>query len=321
MIERAVFIVAAITALAPGEALVEEANAPRAVETAGQMQALVEADWIDADRRFSVAKAPRGQPVKVNAQGVTTVQDAAGAVDGIKNGRFGFHVAVGETDPWWQVDLGRDYQLDRVLIFNRTDGGHAPRTRNLGIQIARSEQSDRFESVYQHDGTVFYGANENKPLVVRFDGKDVTARIVRLHVSGLCHFALDEVEVYATSDPQKNVALGKPADQKSVSRHSYPGTIGEPTPTWVPTGGGFRVVHTRDVVRRAHELAARLSPKANPQRLDPLIADLGKLDRRLADLEAHPAVPDQVRKGVYFEARRLLRGIAFANPLLDFQKL
>ncbi len=32
----------------------------------------------------------------MNALGVTTVQDATGAVDGIKNGRFGFHVAVGE---------------------------------------------------------------------------------------------------------------------------------------------------------------------------------------------------------------------------------
>jgi len=193
MIGRAVLIAAATMALAPGQALVEEANAPRAVEIAEQIRALVEADWIDADRRFSVADTPAGQPVKVNAQGVTTVQDAAGAVDGIKHGGFGFHVAVGETDPWWQVDLGQDTQLDRVVIFNRTDGGHAPRTRNIGIQVAREAQPDRFVSVYQHDGTVFYGANENKPLVVRFDGKKVTARIVRLHVPGVCHFALDEV--------------------------------------------------------------------------------------------------------------------------------
>ncbi len=321
MIGRAALVAAATIALTPGQGLVEEANGPRAVEIASQIQALVEADWIDADRRFSAANTPPGGPVKVNAQGVTTAQDAAGAVDGIKNGRFGFHVAVGETDPWWQVDLGRDCQLDRVVIFNRTDGGHAPRTRNIGIQVARSGQSGRFESVYQHDGTVFYGASEDKPLVVRFDGKDVTARIVRLYVPGVCHFALDEVEVYATADPRKNVALGKPADQKSVSRHSYPGTIGEPTPTWVPAGGGFRLAHTREVVRRAHELAAQLPPRADRHRLDPLVADLGKLDRRLADLEDRAAVPDQVRKGVYFEARRLLRRIAFTNPLLDFEKL
>ena len=321
MIGRTVFIAAAIMALVPGQAFAEEASGPRAVEIAGQIQALVEADWIDADRRFSVANTPPGQPVKINARGVTTVQDAAGAVDGIKNGGFGFHVAVGETDPWWQIDLGQDYRLDRVVIFNRTDGGHAPRTRNIGIQVARSGQPGRFESVYRHDGTIFYGANENKPLVVRFDGKDVSARIVRLHVPGVCHFALDEVEVYAAADPEKNIAQGKPADQKSVSRHSYPGTIGEPTPQWGPAGGGFRLAHTRDVVRRAHELAARLRGEADPRRLDPLVADLGKLDRRLPDLEAAAAVPDRVRKDVYFEARRLLRGIALSNPRLDFKKL
>ena len=316
-----------------GEAVVLGVGAQ---ETRGNLAALVkhpvrhhEAQRVGVERRHRAdpragddhVLEPPGQPVEVNAGGVTTVQDAAGAVDGIKNGRFGFHVAVGETHPWWQGDLGRDYQLDRVVIFNRTDGGHAPRTRNIGIQVARSGRPGRFESVYRHDGTVFYGSNENRPLVVRFDDKQITARIVRLHVSGVCHLALDEVEVYASADPKKNIALGKAADQKSVSRHSVPGTTGEPTPSWVPAGGGFQLAHARDVVRRAGELAARLRPKADPKRLDVLVADLGRLDRRLADLESGEAVPEMVRKAVYFEARRLLRGIAFANPLLDFNKL
>ena len=321
MIGRAVLIAAAALALAGGQNLAEEANAPPAVDVAREIRALVEADWIDQDRRFVPAHTPPGEPVKVNAQGVTTAQDAAGAVDGIKNGRFGFHVAVGETDPWWQVDLGRDYPLDRVVIFNRTDGDQAPRTRNLGVQVARDAEPERFVPVYEHDGTVFYGAGEKKPLVVRLDGKDVTARIVRLHVPGVCHFALDEVEVYAADDPEKNVALGRPADQKSVSRHSYPGTIGEPTPSWVPAGPAFRLEHTRDVVRRTRELAARLRTEADLRRLDPLVADLGRLDRRLAELEAEPAVSEQLRKAVYFEARRLLRKIAFSSPLLDFDRL
>ena len=78
MIGRATFIAAIIVTLAPGQAHVEE-NSPRLVAIAGQTKALIEADWIDADRQFSIANMPPGQPVKVNAQGVTTVQDAAGA--------------------------------------------------------------------------------------------------------------------------------------------------------------------------------------------------------------------------------------------------
>jgi hypothetical protein len=125
----------------------------------------------------------------------------------------------------------------------------------------------------------------------------------------------------AGQNPQKNVAPGKPADPKSVSRHSDSVTDREPTPTQPPTGGGFPLADTRDTVRRAHELAARLRPRADPCRLDPLDEDLGKLDRRLAELEGRQSVADQVRRGAYSEARRLLRSIALANPLLDFEKL
>jgi hypothetical protein len=285
------------------------------------MQALVEADWIDCDRRFAAANREPGQPAKINAQGVTTTQDASGAVDGIKNGRFGFHVAVGEKDPWWQVDLGRDCRLDRVVIYNRTDGGHAPRTRNIGIQVAREGEIDGFQSVFRHDGTIFYGVKENKPLVVRFDDETVIARIVRLHVAGVCHLALDEVEVYGVDDPGRNVALGKPADQKSVSRHSVPGTAGEGSTAVAPADGGFLLAHTREIVGRGHQLVARLRARANAARLDPLAKELKQLDRRLAELERAEAVSKNVLRNVYFNARRLVRKISFSNPLLSFDEI
>ena len=304
-----------------GQGRAENPKPPTPAAIADQLQALIEADWIDADRRFTAANPQPGQPVKVNAQGVTTFQDAAGAVDGIKNGKFGFHVAVGETDPWWQVDLGQDVQLDRILIFNRTDGNHASRTRNIRIQVACDAEPKEFKTVYQHDGTVFLGARQGKPLVVRFESRNVTARIVRLSVVGVCHFALDEIEVYATTDPEKNVALRKPADQKSVSRHSYPGTIGQPIADWVPANGGFQLAHTRNVLLRAHSLAARLGPDVDSQRLSPLLTDVVSLDRRLGELKAAKDVSKDARREIYFEARRLLRRIVFCNPLLDFDRL
>ncbi|MHC4177197.1 MAG: discoidin domain-containing protein, partial [Planctomycetota bacterium] len=142
----------------------DQARPSGTVDVSRQVRAIIEADWIECDRLFAAGNRRPDQPVRVNSLGVTTTQDASGAVDGIKNGRFGFHVAVGETDPWWQVDLGKGYKLDRVVIYNRTDGGHAARTRNIAVQVARDDSCDRFESVYQHDGSVFYGANENRPL-------------------------------------------------------------------------------------------------------------------------------------------------------------
>ena len=301
-----------------------------AADVAPPMQALVEADWLARDAAFSPTK-PAASSAKAPATppAVTTAQDAAGGCDGVKNGRWGFHTASGETDPWWQVDLGKTCLLDRVVVFNRTDGNTAPRTRNVRILVAGDDGDPAckdFKLVHQHDGSVFFGVVEKKPLVVSLKGKGVSARIVRLAIEGKCSFALDEVEVYAADDPAKNIALGKPADQKSVGPYSYPGTLpaGEmsaPPPAAKPAGGGFSLAHTRDVAAKARQLAARLHPTADPKRLGPLQAELRDLDERLAALEKAGNPPDDARRALYLDACRLKRQVAFTNPLLDFGRL
>lgn len=124
---------------------------------------------------------------------MTTADDAAGGCDGVKNGRCGFHTASGETDPWWQVDLGRSMRLDRIVIFNRTDGNTAPRTRNIRVLLAAADRPTEFAEAYRHDGSVFYGVEQNRPLVVDLRDKDVAARRVRLMVPGRCSFALEAI--------------------------------------------------------------------------------------------------------------------------------
>jgi len=61
----------------------------------------IEADWLHQDELRN-AKSPARRPGGGNA---TAEQDAAGGVDGVKNGSWGFHTD-NENDPWWQVDLG-----------------------------------------------------------------------------------------------------------------------------------------------------------------------------------------------------------------------
>jgi len=261
------------------------------------------------------------------AMAVTTAQDAAGGCDGIKNGKWGFHVASGETNPWWQVDLGKAYRLDRIVVYNRIDSSCAPRTSRLRILVAGPD-GKKFRQVYQHNGKPFYGVN-GKPLVVSFKGKSFTGRIVRLQIPGRCSFALDEVEVYAADDPKKNIALNKPADQISVSPYSFPGTmdaaryasstgraVRAPKPK-AARGGGSSPPAARDVFARGLKLAARLKPKADPRRLNPLVLKLKLLQSRLAK----PDKDDDVRKQTLLEARRIVRKIAFCSPLLDMDKI
>ena len=278
----------------------------RSIEVGDSLRGFVEADWIRADVEFGSGETA------ASTGAVTTAQDAAGGCDGIRNGGFGFHVASGETDPWWQVDLGRKVRLDRIVIHNRTDGSTAPRTRSMQVLVSKSGKDSAFKLVYQHDGKVFYGGN--KALTVNLKNKDVSARIVRLAVPGRCSFALDEVEVYAADDPGKNIALGRPADQKSASQHSTDSTKG------VRRGAAsrrFSLAHTKQIADRAEQLAQRLKLQGgDSQRLDRFAGNLSVLKENL-----NPGASQETRKSLYFEARGLLRRIAFCNPLLDFDKI
>ena len=243
------------------------------------------------------------------AAGVTTAQDAAGGCDGIKNGRWGFHTASGETDAWWQVDLGEARKLDRVVVYNRLDRGMEKRTRNIRVLVA-GRDAKKFSLVYQHNGKVFHGFGKGKPLVVALKDKNISARIVRLQVPGRCSFALDEIEVYAAKDPKKNIARGRPADQKSVGQHSFapggkPATVG-PTPA---------PAQAHDALARGRQLVERIKAKADPRRLGPLTAELEKLTARRAKAD------EKDRPAIDLAARRLVRKIALCNPLLNFDKI
>ncbi len=276
----------------------------RAVEVGATVRQLVEADWIDQDQRFGkplIASAP--------ARPVTTAEDAAGGCDGVKTGSYGFHTASAERDPWWQVDLGQIYKLDRVVVFNRTDANTAPRTRNLQILVSDGPGKP-FRQVYQHDGQVFFGVKENKPLVVSFRQKDVAARLVRLAVPGTCSFALDEVEVYPADAPDKNIARNKKAQA--------PGEAGGAQPAGEQP---FSLAHLETVLDRAERLAQRLRNLASPERLDPLVQELRPLQRRLSAMKSAGQAPVEARRVLYFDARRLLRRIAFTNPRLAIEKL
>ncbi|HOZ49961.1 MAG TPA: discoidin domain-containing protein [Candidatus Hydrogenedentes bacterium] len=267
------------------------------------MAALIEADWVDEDDAFIERQTA------TPAEPATTAEDAAGGCDGIKNGGYGFHVASGETDPWWQVDLGQLHTLDRVVVFNRTAGVAPERTR--AVQVLVSEDGIDFRTVYEHNGDVFYGVLEDKPLVVAFANQDVRARFVRLRIPGKCSFALDEVEVYPRQAPNENVALGRPADQKSVSPYST-----RKSPASADVTSRFSLAHTHEILEQGRQLALRLALSETAT-----AAALDNVERRLAEAERSGMAEIEARRTLYFDARGAKRAIAFQNPLLDMDAI
>ena len=144
------------------------------------------------------------------------------------------------------------------------------------------------------------------PLEVRFPPGAVKARFIRLQSPSWAPIALhlDEVEVYGTADAKKNIALGKPAEQSSVSEWSLPHAA---------PAAGNRPLPTRFIVQRGRMLAADLKRSG---------VDVAAGEKVLAEVALKLQRPggsnDQT---LYFQARSAVRAMAFSNPLLKFDKI
>ncbi len=259
----------------------------------------LEADWLlQAEFRFGPAPQANG------ASKVRLEEDAAGAVDGIVNGEWGFHTAL-EGTPWWQVDLVRTAAIDRVVLYNRC-GAMAIRASRIKVLVGTESRSLR--QVYQHDGTVFHGHSDKKPLVIALNG--VKARYVRLQLpQAKVYFHLDEVRIHAVGSGE-NVALNKPATQSSLSQWSK----GKQAAAAAPTSDWLRAART--TLERGRRLARALDRLGAPTRhaTDRLLEIEDRLD-------AAPAPGNEQLKQLYLEARRTVRRLALSNPLLDFDTL
>ncbi len=268
------------------------------------VRAEIEAEWARDDRDAGLTVNPSGEP-----QGATTQEDAAGGVDGVKGGGYGFHTTY-SLDPWWHVDLGVPVELDRIVVYNRCD----PRMpeRASGMKVLVSLDGEAWTEVFQHSGPPFGGALDGNPLRVDLSGRDVTARWVRCQVPKQVSFHLDEVEVYPAADTDTNIALRKPADQSSAGRWS------RPKPGASPRAGTYRLTHTASAIERGRVLLRELVRLGLPEDEErELAASLEAVSSRLERLRDEGTASAEARRELYFAARAALRRIVLANPLLD----
>jgi hypothetical protein len=248
----------------------------------------VEADWLLQEKYRATPEVVSGA--------ITTEEDARGGCDGIKDGQYGFHTAE-EQDPWWQVDLRQVHTLSKVVIWNRCDGV-APRASNLLLLL--SNDGMQWEKVYTHDGKVFLGFTDNKPLVVELDKKE--ARLVRIQLQSKDWLHLDEVEVFGPGDPQCNLALNHPSDQSSMS----------------PFSNRTRLPATIDWDKRVTEILTHCRE---------LLAEAGALDSSQAEAikqlqqKAGQTKPEEIGQEIYLQARWLQRSLTLSQPLLDFEAI
>jgi putative heme-binding domain-containing protein len=72
------------------------------------------------------------------------------AIDGKTDGRFSSgsitHSVENTNNPWWEVDLGQEYPIDRIVIFNRTDAGMGKRLDGFTLRVLDKGRKDVFKS-------------------------------------------------------------------------------------------------------------------------------------------------------------------------------
>lgn len=115
--------------------------------------------------------------------------DAAGAVNGLVTGTFGFHTDA-DDPPWWQVDLEQAYILDEIWIYNCLDLDSTDQHLNVFI----SENRRLWNQVLIRAPLNFGGAF-GSPLILKFDSRTV-ARFVQLELSEKGHLHLDQVKIF-----------------------------------------------------------------------------------------------------------------------------
>lgn len=60
------------------------------------------------------------------------------------------HTQGNQSDPSWQLDLGRELMLNEIIIWNRTDKAeYSDRLKNFTVQVLNAQQSVIWEKTIQ----------------------------------------------------------------------------------------------------------------------------------------------------------------------------
>ncbi|WP_439627918.1 PVC-type heme-binding CxxCH protein [Gemmata sp.] len=75
---------------------------------------------------------------------------AGKAIDGNRSGAFAdggqTHTQEGTDDPWWEVDLGADLPIEKIVVWNRTDGNLNTRLKDFTVRVLDAKKQEVFLS-------------------------------------------------------------------------------------------------------------------------------------------------------------------------------
>ena len=149
--------------------------------------------------------------VDVAAKGVATQSSlsrwsapsgAQAAVSGDFSRDFTIHTGPDDANPWWILDLGAWYPVERLVVRNRKDPRYWDRSKNIRVEASE----DGKEWTLLHAGFVLFGADDSNALTIPL-GQQLPLRYVRISLEGTTYLHLNRVEVLVPSAVAKDRAL------------------------------------------------------------------------------------------------------------------
>jgi hypothetical protein len=176
---------------------------------------------------------------------------AAGkGTDGQKYDTFLFHTAE-EQSPWWEVDLGAEYAIENVILYNRVE---CCQDRVRGLQVLLSSDGENYKLVYTHDNYAFRDR--------RVDIGGLRARFVRVQLTYRGYLHLQEVEVYQYGTWLPSTSPVKWTPVHIARQTPLPSPTPQPSPTPPTNIGSWRSVGTGDCPGR--DVANTSGPNPDP---------------------------------------------------------
>jgi putative heme-binding domain-containing protein len=137
-----------LTALPPD--LARTVNADRVVsgryvriELPGKQRTLTLAEVEVFSGGVNVARQGKASQSSTGYGGV-----ASRAIDGNKSPNYSdggqTHTQEGIEDPWWQVDLGQEQPIEKIVVWNRSDGSLGERLKGFTLRVLDAKKQEVF---------------------------------------------------------------------------------------------------------------------------------------------------------------------------------
>ena len=184
-----------------------------------------------------------------------TDAEAKRAIDGKTDGNYKkgsvAHTGDGDKAPWWEVELPANVTVDRIVVWNRTDGATASRLKDWRVQLLDDKHQPVWSADEARSPATSQEFNLGGNLPVRFASASATFEQAGFPASSV---------IAEKADPAKGWAIaGQAAHPQSL-------TLFAASPAEVPANATLKVTLVQESNFPKHTLGSfKLSVSNDPQ--------------------------------------------------------